>query len=170
MAWKSAGYGVNAAIKTAVRPQCSRQWCVDHWTALHPHSMGGSYVNLIGAQESVERVRATYRGHYDRLASIKGAYDPDNLFHANQNIRPSRSDSTDHRPYGHVPHRRHDRSSVRSTACACVDGQPRRGMPRRRRSSYDPDRRKDVVPGPVLWSPPAISDAACGDDRGAVTF
>ncbi|WP_329055674.1 FAD-binding oxidoreductase [Streptomyces violaceus] len=65
-----------------------RQWCVDYWTALHPHSMGGSYVNFIGAQESAERVRATYRGHYDRLASVKGAYDPDNLFHANQNIPP----------------------------------------------------------------------------------
>lgn len=28
-----------------------RQWCVDYWTDLHPHSMGGSYVNFIGAQE-----------------------------------------------------------------------------------------------------------------------
>lgn len=65
-----------------------RQLCVDYWTALHPHSMGGSYVNFIGAQESAERVRATYRGHYDWLASVKSAYDPDNLFHANQNIPP----------------------------------------------------------------------------------
>ncbi|MEV6115216.1 FAD-binding oxidoreductase [Streptomyces sp. NPDC052109] len=66
-----------------------RQWCVDYWTDLHPHSMGGSYVNYIGHGESQERVRATYRGHYDRLASVKRAYDPDNLFHANQNIPPA---------------------------------------------------------------------------------
>ncbi|MFE6039706.1 FAD-binding oxidoreductase [Streptomyces sp. NPDC056452] len=66
-----------------------RQWAVDYWDALHPHSMGGSYVNFIGAGESPDRVRATYRGHYDRLAEVKQAYDPHNLFHANQNIEPN---------------------------------------------------------------------------------
>ncbi|MEU4928719.1 FAD-binding oxidoreductase [Streptomyces yokosukanensis] len=66
-----------------------RRWCVDYWTDLNPLSMGGTYVNFIGHGESPDRVRATYRGHYDRLASIKRAYDPDNLFHANQNIPPA---------------------------------------------------------------------------------
>ncbi|MFD4690312.1 FAD-binding oxidoreductase [Streptomyces sp. NPDC058463] len=66
-----------------------RQWAVDYWDALHPHSMGGAYVNFIGAGESPDRVRATYRGHYDRLAEVKQAYDPHNLFHANQNIEPN---------------------------------------------------------------------------------
>ncbi|MFI2200508.1 FAD-binding oxidoreductase [Streptomyces sp. NPDC020192] len=66
-----------------------RRWCVDYWTDLHPHSMGGSYINFLGEQESPERVRTTYRGNYDRLAAVKHAYDPDNFFHANQNIPPS---------------------------------------------------------------------------------
>ncbi|MEU8827524.1 FAD-binding oxidoreductase [Streptomyces sp. NPDC048636] len=66
-----------------------RQWCVDYWEETHPYSMGGSYVNFMGTGEGQERVRATYRGHYDRLARIKRAYDPDNLFHANQNIEPA---------------------------------------------------------------------------------
>ncbi|MGY3202734.1 FAD-binding oxidoreductase [Streptomyces sp. TE5632] len=66
-----------------------RQWCVDYWTDLHPHSMGGSYVNFLGEAEGPERVRSTYRGNYDRLATIKRAYDPDNFFHSNQNIPPS---------------------------------------------------------------------------------
>ncbi|MGW0827548.1 FAD-binding oxidoreductase [Streptomyces sp. NPDC002845] len=66
-----------------------RQWCVDYWSDLHPHSMGGAYVNFLGAQEGTERVRATYGDHYGRLASIKHTYDPDNLFRANQNIQPS---------------------------------------------------------------------------------
>ncbi|MFG2680724.1 FAD-binding oxidoreductase [Streptomyces sp. NPDC048392] len=63
-----------------------RQWCVDYWTDLHPHSMGGSYVNFLGEAEGPERVRSTYRGNYDRLASVKRTYDPDNFFRANQNI------------------------------------------------------------------------------------
>ncbi|MFR9800311.1 FAD-binding oxidoreductase [Streptomyces sp. MS06] len=66
-----------------------RQWCVDYWTDLHPHSMGGSYVNFIGDDEGPARVRATYRGHYDRLAAVKHTYDPENFFHANQNIQPA---------------------------------------------------------------------------------
>ncbi|AVZ71532.1 oxidoreductase [Streptomyces lunaelactis] len=63
-----------------------RQWATDYEEALRPYSMGGSYVNFIGAGEGQERVRATYRDHYDRLAGIKRTYDPDNLFRANQNI------------------------------------------------------------------------------------
>ncbi|WP_026405476.1 FAD-binding oxidoreductase [Actinomadura rifamycini] len=66
-----------------------RRWCVDYWDALLPYSMGGSYVNFIGAGEGRERVLATYRGHYDRLAEIKRTYDPDNFFRANQNIEPA---------------------------------------------------------------------------------
>lgn len=66
-----------------------KQWCVDYRTELHPYSMGGSYVNFIGPGEGQERVRATYRDHYDQLAAVKRTYDPHNLFHANQNIEPA---------------------------------------------------------------------------------
>lgn len=56
---------------------------------MHPYSMGGAYVNFLGEGEDPGRVRATYRGHYDRLAQVKKTYDPDNVFHATQNIRPA---------------------------------------------------------------------------------
>ncbi|MER5203739.1 FAD-binding oxidoreductase [Streptomyces sp. NPDC002825] len=68
-----------------------RTWAVDYWEALHPHSMGAGYVNFMGADEGQDRVRATYRGHYDRLAQVKRTYDPDNVFRHNQNIAPADS-------------------------------------------------------------------------------
>ncbi len=64
-----------------------REWTISYWEALHPHSLGGAYVNFM-MEEGQERVQATYRGNYDRLARTKAHYDPDNVFRVNQNIRP----------------------------------------------------------------------------------
>ncbi len=65
-----------------------RKWTVDYQEALHPYSAGGAYVNMM-MDEGQERVRASYRDNYDRLARIKREYDPDNLFRVNQNIEPA---------------------------------------------------------------------------------
>jgi len=65
-----------------------RDWCVGYWDATHPHARAGAYVNFM-MEEGQERVRATYRDNYDRLARIKARYDPDNVFRVNQNIRPA---------------------------------------------------------------------------------
>ena len=66
-----------------------RQWTVDYWEATHPFSAGGAYVNFMMDDEGEERVRATYGPNYDRLTRVKAEYDPKNLFHVNQNIRPA---------------------------------------------------------------------------------
>jgi FAD/FMN-containing dehydrogenase len=65
-----------------------RSWSVDYMEALHPFSAGGAYVNMM-MDEGRERVRASYRDNYDRLARIKADYDPDNTFRVNQNIEPA---------------------------------------------------------------------------------
>jgi FAD/FMN-containing dehydrogenase len=64
------------------------QWARDYWEELHPTSAGGAYVNFL-MEEGQDRVRAAYRGNYDRLARIKRRCDPDNIFHINQNIQPA---------------------------------------------------------------------------------
>jgi hypothetical protein len=62
-------------------------WTKDYWSALHPYSLGGAYVNFM-MEEGIDRIKATYRDNYDRLLAIKRKYDPNNFFHVNQNIRP----------------------------------------------------------------------------------
>ncbi len=63
-------------------------WAREYFDALHPYGAGGAYVNFMMDDEGAERIRATYRDNYDRLAKIKSKYDPENFFHVNQNIRP----------------------------------------------------------------------------------
>ena len=83
-----------AAVYTGVDPDPAnvsliRAWTIDCFEALHPYSAGGAYVNMM-MDEGQERVRASYRGNYDRLAAIKATYDPENTFRINQNIEPMR--------------------------------------------------------------------------------
>jgi len=55
---------------------------------LHPYGAGGEYVNFMMEGDGDDRVRATYRNNYERLARLKAKYDPDNFFQMNQNVRP----------------------------------------------------------------------------------
>jgi FAD/FMN-containing dehydrogenase len=64
------------------------EWTRNYWSDLHPYSAGGAYVNMM-MEEGEDRVRASYGDHYDRLTQIKAKYDPRNLFHVNQNIKPA---------------------------------------------------------------------------------
>jgi FAD/FMN-containing dehydrogenase len=66
-----------------------QSWTVAYWEATHPFAAGGGYVNFMMDDEGQDRVRATYGPNYARLAQVKAVYDPSNLFHVNQNIRPS---------------------------------------------------------------------------------
>ena len=67
-----------------------RTWARSLWEALQPHSLGaGTYVNAMTEFDD-DRVRAAYGpAKYQRLATIKGKYDPQNLFRHNANIQPA---------------------------------------------------------------------------------
>ena len=63
-------------------------WARGLFGAMAPHA-NGVYVNNLGT-EGAERVRAAYvPATYERLVALKDAYDPDNVFHLNQNVAPS---------------------------------------------------------------------------------
>jgi FAD/FMN-containing dehydrogenase len=64
------------------------EWAKAYHLALHPYSDGGGYINMV-MDEGEDLVRAAYGANYARLAEIKARYDPTNLFHVNQNIKPS---------------------------------------------------------------------------------
>lgn len=63
------------------------KWVRDYYQALHPHGVGAGYVNFLDADDQ-SRIEDNYGGNYARLAKIKAKYDPGNLFHINQNIKP----------------------------------------------------------------------------------
>jgi FAD/FMN-containing dehydrogenase len=64
-------------------------WVKGYYAAIHPHSgSDGGYINFMSGDDD-HRVAANYGGNYQRLAAVKATYDPENLFHINQNIQPA---------------------------------------------------------------------------------
>ena len=89
---RSPGYLIGT-VAVALTPElhaADRAWVRAMWTSLVPHAGNvGGYVNFMSEYED-DRVRASYGPEkYERLAAIKGKYDPYNVFHHNVNIRPS---------------------------------------------------------------------------------
>jgi FAD/FMN-containing dehydrogenase len=61
-------------------------WAKAYWDGIHPYSAGGAYINFM-MDEGKERVKASYRENYAKLAQVKSKYDPNNFFRVNQNIQ-----------------------------------------------------------------------------------
>jgi UDP-N-acetylenolpyruvoylglucosamine reductase len=62
-------------------------WVRGYHDALRPFSVDGGYINFMDADDQA-RIQDNYKGNYARLASVKAKYDPANVFHVNQNIKP----------------------------------------------------------------------------------
>jgi len=82
--WAGVVVGVDPDPANAERISA---WATAYGDALHPYSAGGGYVNFL-MSEGEDRVRAAYKGNFARLQQVKRRYDPDNVFHVNQNIPP----------------------------------------------------------------------------------
>ncbi|MFK0007398.1 BBE domain-containing protein [Paenarthrobacter sp. NPDC090520] len=63
-------------------------WARNYAEALAPHSERGGYINFMDSEDQ-QRVSENYGPNWVRLVQIKGKYDPGNLFHVNQNIKPA---------------------------------------------------------------------------------
>ena len=85
--WAEVIVGVDPDAKNRDR---ITEWARRYWEALHPYSAGGAYVNFM-MEEGDDRIKATYRDNYERLAEIKAKYDPVNFFRVNQNIKPGKA-------------------------------------------------------------------------------
>jgi FAD/FMN-containing dehydrogenase len=90
-AHRSAGFAIN--INGVWLPQepiadAETAWVRQLYAAVEPYQ-SGVYVNFLG-DEGQDRVRAAYgEATYARLAEVKRRFDPDNIFHRNQNILPA---------------------------------------------------------------------------------
>ncbi|AJR05544.1 FAD-binding oxidoreductase [Photobacterium gaetbulicola] len=78
---------VHARWETPAEDEDAINWARDFFKATTPFASAGAYVNFMTAEEG-GRVTAAYDSNYQRLVEIKRQYDPDNLFHHNQNIKP----------------------------------------------------------------------------------
>jgi FAD/FMN-containing dehydrogenase len=86
---REAAYWISAEAQwddPALDAAC-REWGRDTIAEVMPHALDGRYVNDVA--EAGTDVRSVYGdAKYERLVALKRAWDPDNVFRLNQNIRP----------------------------------------------------------------------------------
>ena len=86
---RDAEYGMN--VHTRWEDPANDDRCID-WSrkffdAMAPYATGGVYMNFISEDEGEEAL--AYGTNQQRLAEVKAAYDPENLFRMNQNVEPA---------------------------------------------------------------------------------
>lgn len=63
------------------------QWARQSYQTIERFASQRAYINFL-SDEGTARVRAAYGPNYERLVALKTKYDPENVFHLNQNIKP----------------------------------------------------------------------------------
>jgi hypothetical protein len=63
------------------------KWVRDYYADIQPFSAPGGYINFMDADDQT-RIGDNYGANYAKLQAVKKTYDPSNLVHVNQNIKP----------------------------------------------------------------------------------
>jgi FAD/FMN-containing dehydrogenase len=79
---------ISASWERAEDDAANIEWARAGWRHMRRFSTGGTYVNFLNAEEGEDRTRAAYGPNLERLARLKAAWDPDNVFRLNKNIPP----------------------------------------------------------------------------------
>ncbi|MFE5938202.1 FAD-binding oxidoreductase [Streptomyces sp. NPDC056470] len=89
--WRSAPWVVHpfATWEDPADDERAIQWVRDVRADARPWSTGDVYLNFIGAEGDARVVAGFGAENYRRLAAVKAAYDPDNVFRFNHNITPA---------------------------------------------------------------------------------
>ena len=81
-------------VETRGEGQRAKDWVKKFRHQIAPYTTGGVWLNFVG-DEGEGRIRAAFGDeNYARLARVKAEFDPSNVFHGNQNIRPAALQST----------------------------------------------------------------------------
>jgi FAD/FMN-containing dehydrogenase len=83
-------YNCGAMLETDERATADDgiRWSRESWEAMQPFVERNNYVNDLGEGDE-DRVPEAYGACFDRLVALKNRYDPTNVFHLNQNIKPT---------------------------------------------------------------------------------
>jgi FAD/FMN-containing dehydrogenase len=83
-------WDINAIAQWTDRAESEQHiaWVREAWSRIEPHTNGNAYVNHLAGDDRPEKVRASFGSNFERLAALKGRYDPANLFRLNPNISP----------------------------------------------------------------------------------
>jgi FAD/FMN-containing dehydrogenase len=87
---RADGYDLLVLAEWMDRAETERciAWARDTYAAMQPFMAAGRYVNYLDHDEAGDPVATAYGPNYRRLQELKAKYDPSNVFHMNQNIRP----------------------------------------------------------------------------------
>jgi FAD/FMN-containing dehydrogenase len=85
--------GYNLLIPTVWRDPATTDenvaWTRDTYAAVAPFRAEGRWLNYYADDEDAAALDDAYGPNRRQLADVKGRYDPDNIFHLNQNIAPA---------------------------------------------------------------------------------
>jgi len=88
--WRSAKWAVHVLGMWEDATENDKQiaWVRSVAAAMEPWAQKGTYLNYL-MDEGGRRVEESFGPQYQRMVALKNKYDPANLFHLNQNIKPT---------------------------------------------------------------------------------